>query len=111
MLVPLLEHLHINQITVGVGREDSFRMLCNILKTRVNLKSFRVSEPINPSHIFAQPGQEARDSWGCKSLESLFLSLLGQCIPRRKWSERRSGIYLPSDQAAVQAIVTDDPLC
>ncbi|KAF9152233.1 hypothetical protein BG015_005572 [Linnemannia schmuckeri] len=81
--VPLLEHLHIGQITVGVGREDSFRMLRNILKTRVNLKSFRMTGgPIDPTQLFAQPGQETHDSWGCKDLRSLSFSLPGSMYVR-----------------------------
>lgn len=74
--VPLLDHLYIGQISPEVGREDSFRMLRNILETRTHLKSFRIrGGPIHPTHLFAQPGREAHDSWGCKELESLNFSL------------------------------------
>ncbi|KAG9072870.1 hypothetical protein KI688_000650 [Linnemannia hyalina] len=83
--VPSLEHLHIGQISAEVGREDSFRMLRNILKTRTHLKTFRTSgEPIHPTHLFAQPGQEAHDSWGCRDLESLFFSLPGSMYVKTK---------------------------
>ncbi|KAF8943811.1 hypothetical protein BGZ47_005031 [Haplosporangium gracile] len=60
--MPLLEHLHIGQITASVGREDSFRILHNIFKTRVNFKSFRTTEAIDPTQLFAQPGQETHNS-------------------------------------------------
>ncbi|KAK3808054.1 MAG: hypothetical protein JOS17DRAFT_766353 [Linnemannia elongata] len=76
--VPLLEHLHIGQISLEVGREDSFRMLHNILKTRTHLKSFHsVGGAIHLTHLFAQPGQETHDNWGCRELESLLFSQPG----------------------------------
>ncbi|KAK5828934.1 hypothetical protein F5H01DRAFT_329199 [Linnemannia elongata] len=87
--VPLLEHLHIYQISPEVGRDDTFRMLRNILKTRTRLKSFRTSgEAIGPTHLFAQPSQEVRDSWGCRDLESLFLTLPG-CMYAKTREEQR----------------------
>ncbi|KAF9144770.1 hypothetical protein BGX30_011534 [Mortierella sp. GBA39] len=94
LLVPLLEHLHIGQISVEVGREDSFRMLRNILKTRTRLKSFRASGgPIHPIHLFAQPGQEAHDSWGCRDLESLFFSLPGSIYVKTR--EEQTSVWNP----------------
>ncbi|KAK3845788.1 MAG: hypothetical protein J3R72DRAFT_418384 [Linnemannia gamsii] len=80
--VPMLEHLHINCIYnryglyAGGSYQATFRVLHNILLTRVDLKSFELrKDPIDPALLFARPGQEAHDSWGCKDLESLVFSL------------------------------------
>ncbi|KAF9124043.1 hypothetical protein BGW39_008504 [Mortierella sp. 14UC] len=74
--LPLLEYLHIHHINLRDNYEACFRMLHNILVTRVNLKSFQVNrEILNPTYMFARPGQEARDDWGCKGLESLVFSM------------------------------------
>ncbi|KAF9912043.1 hypothetical protein EC991_000989 [Linnemannia zychae] len=76
LTIPLLEHLHLNYITSSESYEATFRMIQNILVTRTNLKSFQINKAtLNPIFMFAQPGHEARDSWGCKDLESLVFSL------------------------------------
>ncbi|KAF9921874.1 hypothetical protein FBU30_008042, partial [Linnemannia zychae] len=73
--VPLLEHLQIGSIKCKSSYADIFQMIHNILVTRVKLKSFlSIEGTIDPSNVFAQPGREIHDSWGCRGLETLYIS-------------------------------------
>ncbi|KAG0381242.1 hypothetical protein BGX24_000013 [Mortierella sp. AD032] len=77
----------LRSLTFNISWRDELEVLCTSdLDSRIT-NNARYQEPesdpftnmnqesIDPALLFARPGQEAHDSWGCKDLESLVFSL------------------------------------